>query len=99
MRIINAIEMRKMPPGTVFCDYKPDIMTSDLMVIDNYKGITENAFGATKVIPWHAEVVDYDWNSDEYDNHELFMIFDNNDILQMIQTLTQSLNIDLKEDY
>lgn len=99
MRIINAIEMRKMPPGTVFCEYVPDIMTSELMVVDSYGDYTEDAFGATKVIPWHTEVFDWDWNSSEYNDNELFMVFDNNDILQMIQTLTQGLNIDLKEDY
>ena len=48
MRIINAIEMRKMPPGTVFCEYKPDIMISDLLVIDNYRDHTEDAFVAPK---------------------------------------------------
>ena len=99
MRIINAIEMRKMPPGTVFCEYEPDVMKSELMVVDSYGGFTEDAFGATDVIPWHTEVFDWDWNSAEYNDNALFVIFDNNDILQMIQTLTKSLNIDLKEDY
>ena len=93
MRIINAIEMRKMPAGTVFCEYKPDILLSQLMVVEsNY----DYAFGARKVVPWHGEVFSWDWNSCEYEDNELFMIFDNNDILQMIKTLTESLDIKLR---
>ena len=96
MRIINAIEMRKMPAGTVFCEYIPDMITSNLMVVDEND---DYAFGATDVIPWHTEVFDWDWDSvADYKDDDLFMIFDNNDILQMIQTLTKSLNIELKEE-
>lgn len=95
MKIINAIQMRKMPAGTVFCEYEPDILRSELMVVDeNY----DYAFGARNVIPWHGEVFDWDWSSGEYKDDELFMIFDNNDILQMIKTLTESLDIELKEE-
>ena len=96
MRIINAIEMRKMPAGTVFCEYEPDIIKSGLMVVDtNY----DTAFGATDVIPWHGEIFDWDWSSSaDYKDDDLFMVFDNNDILQMIKTLTQGLNIKLVEE-
>ena len=38
----------------------------------------------------------YDWNIKEYSNDDLFAIFDNMDILQMIQTLTKGLKINLK---
>lgn len=95
MKIINGLEMRKMPAGTVFVEYVPDIIKGQLMVVDeNY----DYAFGATEVIPWHGEVFDFDWNSLEYKETDLFMVFDNNDILQMIKTLTNSLDIKLKEE-
>ena len=79
-----------------FVEYTPDVINSELMVTDN------DGFGATNVIPWHGEVFDWDFNIDEYrdDSKELFMVFDNNDIAQMIQTLSCAFNdIPLSEDY
>lgn len=99
MKIINAIEMRKMPRGTVFCEYTPDMILSQLMVVDDGPNDTYGAFGATNVIPWHGEIWDWDCSSSaDYRDDDLFMVFDNNDILQMIQTLTKCLNIELKEE-
>lgn len=46
----------------------------------------------------HGEIFDYDWNIEECDDKDLLVVFDNNDILQMIQTLTKGLKIDLKEE-
>lgn len=95
MKILTKAQMLKMPPGTVFCEYQPDIILSDIMVIDENFDIP---FGATNVVPLHGEVFDWDWSINDYDENDSFMVFDNNDILQMIQTLTKGLNIELKEE-
>lgn len=77
--------------GIVFAEYTHDIYKSELMV-------TDGNFGATCVVPdpINGEVFDFDWNIEEYSNDDLFVIFDNMDILQMIQTLTKGLKINLK---
>ena len=75
--------------GVVFAEYRPDILASELMV-------TDGDFGATCVIPSNGEVFDFDWNIKEYGDDEQFAIFDNNDVLQMVQTLTKGLKINLK---
>lgn len=95
MKIINTEQMRvlmdKFPDGgVVFAEYHPDVI-GELLV-------TDGDFGATQVIPWHGEVFDFDWNIGEYRDDELFMVFDNNDVLQMIQTLTRGLQIALVEE-
>lgn len=74
--------------GIVFAEYAPDALLSSVMV-------TDGQFGAREVIPEHGEVFDYDWNIKEYSDDDLFAVFDNNDVLQMIQTLTSGLNIQL----
>lgn len=58
--------------------------------------ITDGPFGATEVVPQEGEVYDFDWNIDEYKDDEWFYVYDNNDVLQMIQTLTKGLKIPLK---
>ena len=75
--------------GIVFAEYRPDILASELMV-------TDGDFGATCVIPSNGEVWDFDWSIREYKDDEQFAVFDNNDVLQMIQTLTKGLIIELK---
>lgn len=75
--------------GIVFAEYKADILASELMV-------TDGDFGATCVIPSNGEVFDFDWSIKEYGDNEQFAVFDNNDVLQMIQTLTKGLKINLK---
>ena len=97
MKIINANEFEKLMEeypdgGIVFAEYSPDIIKSEIMV-------TDGDFGATCLVPYHGEVFDFDWNIEEYQDKELFIIFDNNDILQMIQTLTIGLKIELKDYY
>ena len=78
--------------GIVFAEYKPDVFTSELMV-------TDGDFGAREVIPRDGEIFDFDWNIKEYSDKDLFAVFDNNDVLQMIQTLTSGLKICLKAWY
>ena len=75
--------------GIVFAEYEPDVLQSPLMV-------TDGDFGAREVIPRDGEVFDFDWNIKEYRNDDLFAVFDNNDILQMIQTLVSGIKVDLK---
>lgn len=78
--------------GIVFAEYTPDILTTPLMV-------TDGDFGATEVIPYHGEVYDFDWSVDELQDDDLLAVYDNNDVLQMIQTLTSGLQIPLFEDW
>lgn len=75
--------------GIVFAEYTPDVITSELMV-------TDGDFGATCVLPYRAEVYDFDWSIKEYEPDAAFMIYENNDVLQMIKTLTSGLNIKLE---
>lgn len=85
--------MKEFPDGgIVFAEYRPNVLTSELMV-------TDGDFGARGVIPHDGEVFDFDWNIGEYGDNEQFTVFDNNDVLQMIQTLTSGLNIQLKPWY
>lgn len=58
--------------------------------------VTDGDFGARLVLPLNGEVFDYDWNIEEYNNSDMFTVFDNNDVLQIIQTLVSGLKIDLK---
>lgn len=95
MKILNKAQfkelMKQYPDGgIVFAEYEPDVY-GELHV-------TDGAFGATVVIPNHGSVYDYDWNIEEATDRDLFMVFDNNDILQMIKTLTSGLQIELKDD-
>ena len=90
MKIINKNdfkELMKIFPngGIVFSEYP----TGDLH-------ITDGDFGATLVTPLNGEIFDYDWNIEEYKEQDEFIMFNNNDILQMIQTLTTKLKIELE---
>lgn len=75
--------------GIVFAEYEPDILKSSLMV-------TDGDFGAREVIPRDGEVFDFDWDIKDYRNDDFFAVFDNNDVLQMIQTLISGAKIELK---
>lgn len=94
MKILKKCEFKNLMEdflygGIVFAEYQPDILKSSLMVTDGY-------FGAREVVPRDGEVFDFDWSIDEYRDGDLFAVFDNNDILQMIQTLTSGIKVDLK---
>ena len=93
MKILQKWELedliKEFPDGgIVFAEYEPDILKSSLMV-------TDGDFGAREVIPRDGEVFDFDWNIKDYRNDDFFAVFDNNDVLQMIQTLTSGLKIKL----
>ena len=93
MNIITKKQMEELMEeypdgGIVFAEYRPSILASQLMV-------TDGEFGATEVVPYEGEVFDFDWNIKEYKDDALFSVFDNNDVLQMIQSLTRGLKIEL----
>ena len=58
--------------------------------------VTDGDFGAREVIPRDGEVFDFDWDIKDYRNDDFFAVFDNNDVLQMIQTLTSGIRIKLE---
>lgn len=96
MKIISKNQMVELlnnhpDGGVVFAEYTPDYMKTGVNVSDG-------RFGAREVIPYHGEVFDWDWNIEEYREDALFAVFDNQDILQMIQTLTCSLQLELKDE-
>lgn len=96
MKIINTKQFKnliieKYPHGgIVFSELDSGGSPMEIM-------ITDGDFGATCLIPHEGDVFDWDWNINESSNDELFAIYDNNDILQMIQNLTKGL--DLKLEY
>lgn len=58
--------------------------------------VTDGDFGATLLIPTaDGELFDFDWNIEEYDDNDEFHVLDYADILQIIQTLTKGLRIEL----
>lgn len=58
--------------------------------------ITDGDFGATLLVPTvDGEVFDFDWNIEEYSDDKEFYVLDYTDILQIIQTLTKGLRIQL----
>ena len=94
MRIITKYAFKRLMEeypdgGIVFAEYEPNVRTSDLMV-------TDGDFGATNVVPLDGEVFDWDWNIGEYRDDDLFVVLDNDDVLQMVKTLVSGLKIDLR---
>lgn len=57
--------------------------------------VTDGDFGARSIIPQNGEVFDFDWNIEECNDNDTFYVFENEDILQIIQTLTSGLKIKL----
>lgn len=95
MKILQKWEfedlMKEFPDGgIVFAEYdtESDNM-SPLMV-------TDGDFGAREVIPRDGGVYDFDWNIKEYQYDDFFVVLDNDDVLQMIQTLTSGIKVSLK---
>ena len=93
MRIVYKDELKDIMKGypyggVVFAEYSPSVLTSELMV-------TDGDFGATCVIPTDGDIFDFDWNVEDYKNTQMFAVFDHNDVLAMIQTLTKGLRFQL----
>ena len=96
MKIVNKTEfeelMKEYPNGgIVFAEHKWNAYALDLMV-------TSGEFGARCVVPSDDGIYSFDWNIKEYKDNELFVVYDNNDILQMIQTLVSGLKLGIEED-
>lgn len=94
MKVLSKSELESLiaqfpDGGIVFTEYAPFVLSPELMV-------TDGNFGAKCIIPQDGEVFDFDWSIGEYRDTDLFAVFDNNDILQMIQTLTSGLKISYK---
>ena len=94
-KIINKLQFKELMKdypngGIVFAEYAPDVFR-DIEV-------TDGDFGATAIAPIHGETFDYDFNIDEYGDDELFIIFDNEDVLHMISVLSSGLKFNLKDD-
>ena len=90
MKILSKQQFKKLMDefpngGIVFSD---EMVSPDLMV-------TDGKFGATCVIPDEGAVYSFDWNIEEYRDDDHFVIYDNSDVLQMIQTPTSGLRIQL----
>lgn len=85
------VELMKLYPegGIVFAENSCE---TDVLV-------TDRVFGARSIIPQNGEVFDFDWNIEEYHDNDTFYVFENEDILQIIQTLTSGLQIKLTPWY
>lgn len=81
--------MKEFPNGGIpFLDSDPASGGSVL--------VTDGDFGATFLVPTvDGEVFDFDWNIEEYSDDKEFYVLDYADILQIIQTLTKGLRIQL----
>lgn len=63
---------------------------------DNSVLVTDGNFGATCLAPTvDGEVFDFDWNIEEHSDDDEFYVLDYSDVLQIIQTLTKGLRIQL----
>lgn len=63
---------------------------------DNSALVTDGNFGATCLVPTvDGEVFDFDWNIEEHSDDDEFYVLDYSDVLQIIQTLTKGLRIQL----
>ena len=63
---------------------------------DNSVLVTNGDFGATLLVPTvDGEVFDFDWNIEEYGDDDELYVLDGANILQLIQTLTKGLRIQL----
>lgn len=94
MFVLNKEEMEDLmenssDTGIVFAEYNGDV-SSEIYV-------TNSNICASAVVPYEGEVYK-DWCIKECENNQHFVVFDNNDILQIIQTLTSGLKIKLKYD-
>ena len=97
MEIINAKELRERlefyPEGEYMLigEYQPDMMISDLMIVDR------DCFGAVNIVPRDGEVFDWDWSIVDYSDEDLIAVFDVAEVIQMIKTLSKAIPTDVIE--
>lgn len=86
MKIVGKREFKEYPAGTVFTEYTPCVCHD----IEIKKG---NDFWATTLLPdlEDGSIFTYDWNLAEYGDDDMFIVFEEKDILQMIKLLQDSL--------
>lgn len=87
MEIIKANDFRNYPKGTIFAEYTPDVLASDIMIKDDF------CFGATTLVPIDGEVFDFDWNLNEYKDDDLFIVFEEREIIMMIKLLLRGISL------
>ena len=97
MEIINAKELRERlefyPEGECMLigEYQPDMMISDLMIVDR------DCFGAVNIVPRDGEVFDWDWSIVDYSDEDLIAVFNVAEVIQMIKTLSKAIPTDVIE--
>lgn len=87
MDIIKAKDFKDYPKGTIFAKYTPNVLASDIMIKDDF------VFGATTLVPIDGEVFDFDWNLNEYKDNDLFIVFEEQEIMMMIKTLLRGISL------
>jgi len=87
MDIIKAKDFKNYPKGTIFAEYTPHVLASDIMIKDDF------CFGATTLVPIDGEVFDFDWNLNEYKDDDLFIVFEEREIMMMIKTLLRGISL------
>lgn len=93
MKILTTKELKKIinqtpNGGVVFAEYYDmESWFGDILVTN---GLT----GATYIAPIDGEVCSVDWDINQL-GAKLFVLFEDSDILQMIQTLSKRLDITL----
>ena len=103
MRIVNLKELCKMPNGTVFAEYTPDILCSGIMIMTGHDEKNNTFNGVLNVLPsWEEDSDDtnlkytnwstWDCSYADYKDSDLFTIFDINEIQMMINSLVFALS-------
>ena len=92
MKILRKNEFQKL------IELYPD---GGIVFAEGYDGcnqveVTLGEFGARELVPYSAEVFDYDFNINEYPDNSIFHVFEHDDILLMIKTLTSGLKLNLQ---
>ena len=104
MRIIDKEEMLKMPNGTVFMEYIPDMLTGTVRIKTGYyERIGKPLWnGELNIEPSFVHDIDdknycytqwstVDRAAHDYDEKQLFVVFSKTEILQMISCLQWAL--------
>ena len=94
MKIVNKEEMKDFSRGTVFAKYLPNtgLELHRIEIKNDYE------FGATMLMPGEdGEIFDYDWSINDYQEDDLFIIFEEKEILQMIKLLMRGILLDMND--
>ena len=87
IKIVTKKEFEEYPKGTIFAEYTPHILASDIMLKDDF------LFGATTLVPIDGEVFDFDWNLNEYKDDDLFIVFEEREIMMMVKILLRGISL------